>query len=105
MSKSIIYARLSMLPFAALIWFIMWSVGRFVPTPIKDPTKRMAMIILFGAFMFAHVSGQMFLYRWLSGIRALKNDSFFSVAFPSEYAIGFGIFLYGAFKRQRIDKS
>jgi len=92
-----------MLLFAALIWLITWSL-RFLPTPIKDPLKRLTIQIFLGATSGGSVIAQMLLYQSLSGIRVLKNDRFFSVAVSMEGIIAICLLFASAFERRRKEK-
>jgi len=100
---SITGARLAVLPFAALIWLIIWSL-RFLPTPIKNPLKRIIIQIFLVVTLGGSVIAQMLLYQSLSGIRVLKNDRFFTVAVSMEAIIGICFGFASAFERRRKEK-
>jgi uncharacterized membrane protein len=100
---SITGARLAMLPFAALIWLTMWSL-RFLPTPIKNPLKRIIIQIFLVVTLGGSVIVQMLLYKSLSGIRVLGNDRFFNVASYMESIIAICLLFASAFERRRKEK-
>ncbi len=84
---SVTDARLAMLAFVVTNWLIVWFL-RFLPTPIKNPLIRASIQISFAATLLGVVIGQIVLYEFPGGIRVLKNDQFFVVAFLGEYVIG-----------------
>src|SRR5712671_73007 len=100
---SVTGARLAILPFAALIWLMMWSL-RFLPTPINNPLKRLIIQIFLAATLGGSVIAQMLLYKSLSRIRVLENDRFFNVAVSMEGIIAICFGFASAFERRRKEK-
>jgi hypothetical protein len=102
--SSLAEARLAMLAFAALLWFIAWSL-RFLPTPIKNPVKRAAIQLVLATTVGANSVGQVMVYRALSGIRVLGENKFFIVAFLIEHVIALCLMFSSAFERRRQERN
>jgi hypothetical protein len=104
-NNSIVEARLAMLPFAALLWFMGWSL-RFWPIPIKNPFVRVLVQLTAAVIIVGDILGQMSAYRSLSGIRGnLNDDNVFFALFLGEFVIGLCLIFSSAFALRRKERS
>jgi hypothetical protein len=104
-NDSIVSARLAMVPFAAPLWLMGWSM-RFLPIPIKNPQVRIAAQLTLVVIIGGDIVGQMILYRSLSGIRSnLSNDNVFFILFLGEFVIGLCLIFSSAFALRRKERN
>lgn len=80
MARSIMEARLVMLPFAVVLWLIAWC-GKFVPVTVKTK-KRAARALIglsFGIASVATMFTQLALFRSMTRMRPDRDPFFFSL--------------------------
>jgi predicted Zn-dependent protease len=83
------FALVSVGCLAPVLWAIGWSI-RYVPVPIKNPFIRLAVQLSYGVPIGGIPIGQIYLYRYLTGIRNVSRDNVaFHIMQMAELAIFF----------------
>lgn len=103
MASVLTTGRLAMAPLVVLQWVIAWWSFRLLPTTIKTEIMKDVAWISISAAWFGTVLAEIVLYRYMTGIRALDQDNFFTDFLLGEMLVSFCLFFISgkAWQRKR----